>query len=54
MVLPLPHRLASRRVSSLNRLRILKMTVVVRQSGFAVVFAEDVPDVQSADVPTGE
>jgi hypothetical protein len=33
---------------------MLKMTVVVRSSGFAVVFAEDIPDIPSTDVPSGE
>jgi hypothetical protein len=27
---------------------------IVRVSGFAVVFAEDVPDITSEDVPSGE
>lgn len=31
-----------------------RLIVVVRPSGFAVVFAEDVPDVQSTDLVSGE
>ena len=31
-----------------------KMTVFVCLSGFAVVFAEDIPDIPSTDVPPGE
>jgi hypothetical protein len=33
---------------------MLKITVFVRSSGFAVVFAEDIPDIPSTDVPSGE
>jgi hypothetical protein len=33
---------------------MLEITVVVRFSGFAVVFAEDIPDIPSTDVPPGE
>ena len=30
------------------------MTVIVHLSGFAVVFAEDIPDIPSTDVPSGK
>jgi hypothetical protein len=33
---------------------MLKITAVLRLSGFAVVFAEDIPDIPSTDVPSGE
>jgi hypothetical protein len=53
MVLPLPCQLAPVcvRRSSLHFL-VLILTGCI--SGFAVVFAEDIPDVEKQDIPTGE
>ncbi len=33
---------------------MLKIIIVVRFSGFAVVFAEDIPDTPSTDIPSGK
>ena len=41
-------------MSSPNRLRILKITAINCLSGFAVVFAEDVADVNATDTVSGE
>ena len=41
-------------MSSPNRLRILKTTAINCLSGFAVVFAEDVADVNATDTVSGE
>jgi hypothetical protein len=53
LVLPLPHRLARGRVRDFHPTFVPFDYADVTPSGFAVVFAEDVPDVPSRDFTNG-
>ena len=54
MVFPLPYQLALSQVNALKLSCGSRLITAVCCSGFAVVFAEDVSEVQSTDAVSGE